>query len=112
MITKKYGPLIALLLLLIASPAYAADETISSMDHALDTIRQEIAHISVQGRALTDFEKVRLKKLQHAEGLVAEARTELAQTGGAETSADTAKTKKSDKRSKHTNTIEKQPSTK
>ena len=68
--------------LLVAAPGLPALSKVEltpdeAVDQALSAIRGEEAVISIQGRALTDQEKRRLKALAQAETLVRQAQKEL-----------------------------------
>jgi hypothetical protein len=72
----------------------SGDATLNAVEKALQAINSERGSISIVGRALTEQEKARLKKLEDAEEWVAKARERLAEPVGGDANG---KTKEPDK---------------
>ena len=75
---------LALALLLFCAPTSLAsdDPTLDAVEKALQAINSERGSISVVGRALSEQEKRRLRKLEDAEEWVGKARERLATVDG------------------------------
>lgn len=63
---------------LLGASSASDDATLDAVEKALQAINSERGSISIVGRALTEPEKARLKKLEDAEEWVAKARDRLA----------------------------------
>lgn len=70
----KIITLSCLVIALTILPAVAKDECLTSIENAVQKVQQEIAHISVQGRALSPAESDRLQRLRKASELLFKAK--------------------------------------